>query len=168
MAKSLAIVFSLIMALVVAGCQATDSELITGSVAPSTGLNGPAIPASDVKFAIEPFTGAPGNTADDISRRIGQLAEQEGISLVRRNGPDVTHRVQGYLAVAGDDSRGILVYVYDIFNRDGDRLFRFTGQETVSASDGDPWNGVDNDAIDNVAQRTVRSLAAWVNRSGSI
>lgn len=164
MKRFIGIVLAGLLFMGLAACQTPETEFITGSADGATSAGGPDIPASEVRFALEPFTGAPGNTADEISRRISQAAEKDGLSLTRRNAPDVTHRVSGYLAVTGDDSRGVLVYVFDVFDRTGRRVFRFTGQEAVGPSGGDPWQGVDADSINNVAERTVQSLEAWLNR----
>lgn len=149
--------------LALAACQQTGPGSLPAMTADLSRSSAPDISAEEMVFALEPFKSAPGNTADDISRRIAELAAREGLNLNRRNGPDTTHRVLGYLSVTGDESRGVLVYVFDIFDRSGTRVHRFTGQEAVGPSSGDPWAGVDRAAISNLSARTVQSLRSWAN-----
>lgn len=170
--KTIAYLLVLAGSLWLAGCQASgpagSSLAATGTRLPAPEMApemlAPDLSADKIVFALEPFKSAPGNTADDISRTIVELARREGLVLTRRNGPDTTHRVLGYLSVTGDESRGVLIYVVDIFNRSGIRVHRFSGQEAIGASSGDPWAGVDRAAISNLAERTVRSLLSWANQ----
>lgn len=124
----------------------------------------PSIPASQATFAFEPFTGAPGNLADDLSKYIGEEARKQGLTLVRRIGAPATYRVNGYLAANGGPSEVTVTYVFDIVSANGTRLKRIADSESASGTYGDPWEGVDADDLQRIAERTVLTIKAWLNR----
>lgn len=123
----------------------------------------PASP-SQATFAFEPFTGAPGNLADDLSRFIGVEAQKQGLTLVRRIGATATYRVNGYLSATGEPSSATVFYVFDIVDGTGKRLKRISGSETVTGTKGDPWEAVDSPTLERIANRSVVEIAAWLNR----
>ncbi len=123
----------------------------------------PKVPASEATFAFEPFIGVPGNTADELSRKIGEKARLENLKLVRRVDGEATYRVRGYLTAAGNKDSAVVSYVFDVFSGD-QRLYRFNGQEISDGTRGDPWAGVDSDALENMASRIVLSLKSWLGQ----
>lgn len=117
-----------------------------------------------VTFAFEPFTGAPGNIADELSEQIGTQAASQGLKLVKRVGADATYRVNGYLAATGQPGKGTIFYVFDIVDRSGRRLKRISGSEETGGSTGDPWQGASSGALTRIAQRSVIEINAWLNQ----
>ena len=124
----------------------------------------PSVPADQATFAFEPFTGAPGNIADALSRQIGAESRNQNLRLVRRVGAPATYRINGYLSASGDQSQTTLFYVFDIVDAGGNRLHRILGQESAPGSSGDPWSGIDDDALNRAARRSVAELVAWLRR----
>lgn len=129
----------------------------------STAAAPPATP-SQATFAFEPFTGAPGNIADNLSRAIGKEAQSQGLKLVRRVGAPATFRVNGYLSATGEPSSATVFYVFDVVDTSGQRVKRISGQETVSGRKGDPWQAINSTTLDRIANRSVVQLVAWLNR----
>ncbi|MFN3497939.1 MULTISPECIES: hypothetical protein [Pannonibacter] len=152
--------------LAVAACNQTAPTPRT--VAPSVPGNqaltpAPKVPASQATFAFEPFTGAPGNTADELAQEIGARAGTERLKLVRRIDAKPTYRVKGYLTATGTAAGGSVFFVFDVFDANGVRLTRISGTEATSGVSGDPWAAVDVSTLKQVAARTVLELKAWVN-----
>lgn len=127
----------------------------------------PAVPAREATFAFDPFAGAPGNTVDDLSRKIGEQARLEGLTLVRRAGALPTYRVKGHLAAVGDNTASTIIYVFDVYDASNRRVHRFSGQETGNATSADPWAGVSSETLDLIAKRTVLALKSWLTRASS-
>lgn len=154
------------LALLLAACAGdpTPSASISGASAPAASRPVPSVPADQATFAFEPFTGAPGNIADALSRQIGTEAREQNLRLVRRVGAPATYRINGYLSASGDQSQTTLFYVFDIVDAGGNRLHRILGQESAPGSSGDPWSGVDDTALNRAARRSVAELAAWLRR----
>lgn len=137
--------------------------LVSENAAPAAQAAPPLDP-QQVTIAFEPFTGAPGNISDALSRRIGAEAVDQNLRLVRRVGAPSTYRVNGYLSASGDQSSTTLFYVFDVVDSNGARVHRIVGQESAGGAAGDPWAGVDADALDRAARRAVAELAAWLRR----
>jgi hypothetical protein len=154
---------SVVLMLAVAGC--ADK----GPVTPALTADGLSPFASHVDFTqttflIEPFEGVPGNAADDLTRKIAEVGKREGVTFVQRLGATATYRLKGYLTAVGNPTSTTVVYVYDIIDAGGRRVFRFTGQEPSNGTSGDPWSAVSDDTTSIIAERTVASIKAWLAR----
>lgn len=163
-------------AIVVAGCSSGDTGGVAdvidpamtpapvGSAAPvGSGVVNPGI----ASFAFEPFTGVPGNAADDLTRRLAVVSGREGLNLVRRVGAPATFRVKGYLTAIGNPTATTISYIFDVYDASGRRLHRIAGQEPSGGTSGDPWSGITDDTLEVVAERTIAALKAWL-ASGSV
>ncbi|PVB60317.1 hypothetical protein [Labrenzia sp. 011] len=148
-----------------AACQSAPqppSPISTTVTAPS--ISGQADPEEGVTLAFEPFTGAPGNIADELSEFIGAEARKQGINLVRRVGAAATYRVNGYLAATGQPSNGTVFYVFDIVDGSGRRVKRISGTEDTGGASGDPWQAVGAGTLSRIATRSMVEIKAWLNR----
>jgi len=162
MTKRLVLILAAV-ALVVTACAENGTPPTPSNLASTPAAPRPAVPAADATVAFEPFVGIPGNRADELSRKIGQEAKRENLKLVRRLDETATYRIKGYMTAVGGESSTTIVYVYDIFYGDT-RIHRISGQEISGGSRGDPWTGVDNDALKNIAARSVIAIKAWIQR----
>ncbi|MEM8665761.1 MAG: hypothetical protein AAGF49_16775 [Pseudomonadota bacterium] len=116
----------------------------------------------DATFYFNPFPGMPGNTADDLLRRLWKRTEDEGLLIVKRPGGPARFQIDGTMTAVSEDTTSLIFYVFDIRDVDGRRLHRISGQQPSGASLGDPWNAVDKDALDSIARRFAALLRAWV------
>ncbi len=156
----------LVMVLGLAACQGAPEPpvAIGGTPQPTAQHLAPDANTGQVTFAFDPFTGAPGNIADELSKNIGTRAGSEGLVLVRRIGAPATYRVKGYLSATGSPSATTVFYVFDIVDGSGQRLKRISGTETIGGTTGDPWQAVDSTTLGTIANRTVVEMRAWLNR----
>ncbi|MCA1299282.1 hypothetical protein [Stappia indica] len=136
--------------------------LVSDNTAPVA--SAPRVSPDKVTVAFEPFTGAPGNIADSLSRRIGSEAVAQNLTLVRRVGAPATYRINGYLTATGDQSSTTMFYVFDVVDANGRRVHRILGQEDAPGASGDPWAGVDDETLERAAKRAVAELKAWIRR----
>jgi hypothetical protein len=51
--------------------------------------------------------------------------------------------------------------VWDVYDADGNRIHRFTGQEPTGGGGADPWTAVTVEVIDDAARETIDALADW-------
>ncbi len=161
----LRMIAGLLLAGLMAACQASPQPPTPiGTAAPMPSIVGPVDEDQVVTIAFEPFTGAPGNIADELSEFIGAEARKQGITLVRRVGARATYRVNGYLSAAGQPSSGTVFYVFDIVDGSGRRLKRISGTESTGGSPGDPWQSVDSGTLSRIANRSMVEIKAWLNR----
>jgi hypothetical protein len=128
---------------------------------PPTQAAPPAIPLSQAKFSFAPVTGAPISVLNSISQQLGREAYAQHITLVPAGDASANYVIKGYLSAVGDPSGSVLVYVWDIFDANGTRVHRISGQETTANGAADPWAGVGSDATANVARQTIGAIVAW-------
>lgn len=124
------------------------------------------IPKDQVTVAFEPFTGIPGNIADDLATEIATAAEANNITLVKRIGSPATYRVKGFLSAVSSDNAANIVYVFDVFDANGKRLHRITGERQAGVSSGDPWSGVGTATLNQIATNVMFQLDAWLLGGG--
>jgi hypothetical protein len=123
------------------------------SDAPVTGKN--------VKFALTTVTGMPGADQIELNNALKRFAASRTLNLVDYGDSTATYRAEGYISAIGDTNRVLLVYVWDVYDANGNRLHRFSGQEPAGGAGADPWSAVDLKLIDDVARETIDSLADW-------
>ncbi len=134
------------------------------TTAPTPAISSESDQDAEVTFAFEPFTGAPGNIADQLSEMIGAEARKQGITLVRRVGAAATYRVNGFLSATGQPSNGTVFYVFDIVDDSGRRVKRISGTEDTGGSAGDPWRSVSAGTLSRIATRSMVEIRAWLYR----
>ncbi len=154
-----------IIALVLASCSTADESPGFVSVDEAQTSFAPRIPASQVTLAIEPFKSMPGNLADELTEGIADDAKAADITVIRRIGAQTTHRLQGQLTAVGGDSGTVVVYIFEVYDADGTRVYRFNGQEVAGGATGDPWVGAGGDTMDKIAGKVILELKAWLSRA---
>jgi hypothetical protein len=121
-------------------------------------------PKPYVTFAFAPVTGAPSEPISRLNSAIRDEAAKRSITIVQPGDPNTDYTVQGYLSAVGGPSGTVLVFVWDISDRNGQRVHRVSGQESSTNGAPDPWAAVDNETLKIVALRTVDAIAAWLSR----
>lgn len=122
------------------------------------------VPAAQARFAFQPVTGVPSEQLAKLTAGLNEEAHKRSIVLVPEGDPTATYRVHGYLSAVGGPSGAIMVYVWDILDPNGTRLYRISGQEPSTGGVPDPWAGISDVTLRLVAQRTIDSMAGWVRR----
>jgi hypothetical protein len=125
---------------------------------------GPApIKGNDAKFAFAQIIGAPATQRMAFEKALQREAQIRKLNIVQPNDPAATYVVKGYLSAIGDNRGTLLVYVWDVADPTGKRLHRVSGQEPGKGSSSDPWSGIESDAVDIAAGRTIDDLVAWIS-----
>lgn len=160
--------------LVLAGCQSvaettgTSKASLGGPTVPAppeaTMPTKPPIPAAQAIFRFDQVLGVPTNKADSLAGSLGRSAKARNLVLVRRGDATATYRVLGYLSAVGGDQGTNVTYVWDILDANNNRLHRITGFELAGDANSDPWAGVNDQVLANVAARTVEGIYAWLNQ----
>jgi hypothetical protein len=123
---------------------------------------GPApVKGAGAKFALTTVTGMPGADQIELEQALKKFATTRNLQLVDWGDATATYRVEGYISAIGDSNRVILVYVWDVFDAEGNRIHRFTGQEPARGGGADPWTAVTLGLVDDAARQTIDALADW-------
>lgn len=149
------------LAFMLAGCQSMPA---VPHARPSAPLVKPATPVKTRTFSVLPFTGVPGNPADDVVSRMVRGSADRAARITLNPTASVDYQLRGHMTAVAGDASGMVIYHFDVYDLNGRHIHRITGQEPSGASTGDPWAGVNASTLDHIAMRTLDALAAWVAR----
>lgn len=154
-------------ALALSGCTGIGLGNGPPTIAPAgaTSMRSAPIRGDNARFAFAPVNGAPVDILRDMSTAMNREASSHRLKVVANGDPTATYVVKGYLSAIGDGAGTTLVYVWDIFDANGVRLHRITGQEPGKPAGSDPWTGVEGPTVTVAARRTMDALSEWVKES---
>jgi hypothetical protein len=162
----------LLAGLAASACKGTDAINLNetagdASGAAGTGASGAvdqqaaaaAIAAARVHFAAAIGTSAEAlrPLEDGINRR----ARERKLQI--ENEGEATLVVSGYFSAVAEEQQTIVIYVWDVTDKAGNRLHRVQGQERISDRSGG-WEVVDAQTMTTIGQKTVDELADWLTR----
>lgn len=124
----------------------------------------PQIAAADAAFRFDQILGVPSLQQDTLARYLASSARARNIKLVRRADSSAPYRVLGYLSAVGGDAGVEVTFVWDIVDAQNNRVHRVTGVEVAATASADPWSGVSDPDLQDIAARTIEDIYAWVNR----
>lgn len=128
---------------------------------------GPAVPAAlpvgreHVTFAFLPVEGAPDRVTRSLDAAIGKAAETAGMSIAPAD--TATYTVKAYLSAVPSGDDDLVVYVFDVLDRNAVRLVRVSGTMAIASRGSDPWRGMDRAAAAHVAEGAATAIAAWLS-----
>ncbi len=152
-----------VLAVALAACMAERPPLGPPVISPTKiGKLGPApVKGTQATFAFQTVTSVPGEFMFALDDDLKSAAAARGLAVLPADDPTATYQVKGYLSAVGDVNGILLVYVWDVFDKSGTRLHRFSGQQSAKGKGADPWSGVTTDMIDTAAGETIDKLVDW-------
>lgn len=117
-------------------------------------------------LAVSEAVGAPRKAMVPFSNRLQERAREMGVALAPPGAaPQLT--MKGYFSAITEGPRTTVIYVWDIMDRQGNRVHRIQGQERSQTGRGEGWENVDAAMMERVADATVNQYAAWLlSRAG--
>ena len=116
--------------------------------------------------AFLPVSNAPQSAVTNLARSLKGAASSNGLPVVASVQQGAQFQVKGYFSALEDGSGTLLVYVWDVLDRNNKRVYRINGQEQTSGKSADPWSSVTPQMLDRVAQSTVSQLKSWLGSRG--
>jgi hypothetical protein len=143
-----------------AGCTLNEGPPV---VSPTKVLSMTSAPVhgADAKFAFAEVTGAPSELIQAMNNEIRRHAAKRHLNIVPEGDPSAVYLVKGYVSAVGDDQSTLLVYVWDVYDRDGKRLRRISGQAAAGNAQTDPWGGIRPETMQTAAREMIDELVAW-------
>ena len=132
----------------------------TASASASASLN-PAI-TSRTKLYFDPIVGATVEAATPLAERIAVRAKARGLALAGSTDPSITYIVKGYFSTMAEGRQTIVLYVWDIYDRNGNRLHRINGQQKAGTGKNEGWSAVSAANMQSIADDTIDQLAVWL------
>lgn len=112
--------------------------------------------------AFLPVSNAPQTAVTNLARSIRSAAQSKGVPVVASVQQGAQYQVKGYFSALEDGSGTLLVYVWDVLDRNNKRVYRINGQEQASGKSADPWNAVTPQMLNRVADNTIAQLKTWL------
>ena len=109
-----------------------------------------------------PVSNAPQSAVTNLARSISSAASNAGVPVVGSVQQGAEFQVKGYFSALEDGSGTLLVYVWDVLDRNNKRVYRINGQEQSSSKSADPWGAISPEMLDRVAKTTVSQLKSWL------
>lgn len=95
---------------------------------------------------------------------LNQRARQRGLTI--ETADKATLVVNGFFSTVAEERQTIVIYVWDVSDKSGNRLHRIQGQEQIGSA-GQGWEAVDTATVTRIGQRTIDELADWLSRGRS-
>ena len=151
--------------LAVASCGSSTSSSNVSPVEAAQILEAPDIPVAEVTFQISRINNMPGNHQDKLIGSIFNLAKNTDFRITRHLGVETTHILTGMVTAIGDNSGVEVIFAFDIVKFSGERVYRFSGQESTRGTIEDPWTSVDKRTLDRIASQVIFEVNAWLSRA---
>ena len=145
----------------VSGGTATLDGTTTGPLGEANQQTAALPTGSSVTFL--PVSNAPQTAVTNLARSIRDEAQRQGVPVVGSLQHGAAYQVKGYFSALEDGSGTLLVYVWDILDRNNKRVYRINGQEQAGGRSSDPWAAVTPQMLDRVAQSTMAQLKSWLS-----
>jgi hypothetical protein len=144
----------------VAGCTLREGPPLV-SPTKVLSMTGAPVRGDDAKFAFTELSNAPSELVQAMTNEIRRHAAKRRLNIVAEGDPAAVYIVKGYISAIGDDQGALLVYVWDVLDRDGKRLRRISGQQVGGGAKTDPWGGITAETMQVAAREVVDELRAW-------
>ena len=118
--------------------------------------------AARTRLRFDPIVGATVDVATPLTERLAQRARARGIKLAGNTDPSTTHVLKGYFSTLNEGGRTTVIYVWDVYDPQGNRLHRINGQQKAPAGSGEGWAAVPPATMQTIADSTIDQLASWL------
>ena len=140
------------------GCVENAAELSASTVARTHMAARPGVSPRGAPVAIASIEGAPSAIAQKFVERT--QSEAAGLDVVVTDLRTAKYLVRGYLSADPAAQGAVVSYVWDVFDSRRSRVQRVEDAVVVKAAGADPWAGVDDKALGELALKSAADLAA--------
>jgi len=146
----------------VAGVLSGCGGMAPPASAPSATLVSTSTAGNTVAF--ESIDGAPPPVFERYVQALDSEAQSRNVAVVSRTMP-ASYHVRSYLSAQVRGGRTVIAWVWDVYDRNQQRVLRLTGEEegSRSAAARDAWAVADADLLRRIAQTALIKLSGYVN-----
>lgn len=136
-------------AMALAGCT-TDGQ----PAASATGPRGASV-------AFESIDGPPPGQFNKLVQHLNDEAQARRLAVISRESPSA-YRVRGYISTKLAGNQTTVAWVWDVYDNDGQRVMRITGEDTAKGRHRDAWAAADDEMLKRIAGTSMDQLAAFL------
>lgn len=167
--KKLAFFSATAGALILAGCtsptggSATLAPLTSDFGQPAQTSKAPVNMSKvrNYKLFIAPIIGASLEVVTPLSLRFDTIVKTQSITLAANMETDADYILKGYFSNLTENNQTTVLYVWDVMDKQGNRVHRLQGQEKVSGKNG--WSAVPATVMNKIADDTMADYFRWVS-----
>lgn len=111
--------------------------------------------------AFESIDGLPHGQFNELVDALNSEAQNRRLAVMSRESPS-TYRVRGYLAASVAKRQTTVSWVWDVFDNDGGRVLRITGEEAAKGRQRDAWDVADDAMLRRIAHSSMNELAVFL------
>lgn len=171
--KSVLVCTALAGVIVLAGCNAQNVAKPDAALTPLTSDFGqPAAQASNAplnmakvrnyKLSIAPIIGAPLEVVTPLSLRFDTIVKTQSIPQAASGDADYT--LKGYFSNMVENNQTAVLYVWDVVDKQGNRVHRLQGQEKAPGKAG--WPSITAPVMSKIADDTMADYFRWASANG--
>jgi hypothetical protein len=139
---------TIVCALALAGCN-PDNQ----------GLSAAQPRGATVDF--DSLDGLPPGQFQKLVGNLNEEAQSRRLAVISREQTSA-YRVRGYLAVKVTKRQTTVAWVWDVFDRNEQRVLRISGEETAKVRNRDAWAAADDAMLRRIAGTSMEQLAAFL------
>lgn len=133
--------------------------LALSSVACTT--TGGGLPAGQHStIAFDRIDGLPPAVFDRYVRKLNDEAEAKRVPVVTREG-FAPYRIKGYVSLWTRKREATMSWVWEVFDAEGQRVMRISGDEKVGTASRDAWQTVNDEVLARAARSGMEQLAIY-------
>ena len=133
------------------------AETAAAAVAPQTVAVRPG-----TRLRFDSVVGATVEAVTPLNERLASRARAAGIKIAGNTDPSTTHVLKGYFSTLSEAGETTVIYVWDIYDAEGNRLHRINGQQKAGSAAGEGWGAVPPATMQAIADVTIEQLATWL------
>jgi hypothetical protein len=139
-----------LLAIALAGCNTTGTQ----TQASLPGTRGATV-------AFDSIDGAPREVFERLVHGLNTEARNQNLAIVSR-ADSSAFRVRGYLVADSVSKQSIIEWVWDVYDDRQQRVLRITGKQIVIGKGQNPWQALDDPAVDKIARDSIGQLATFL------
>ncbi len=116
--------------------------------------------------AFDRIDGLPPTVFDRYVRKLNDEAEARKVAVVTREG-FAPYRIKGYASVWTRGRQATMSWVWEVFDSNGERVMRITGDEKAGTAGRDAWQTVNDEVLARAARSGMEQLAVYFRGSDS-
>ena len=151
-ARTLRVLSAIGVSLAAAACQTT----LQSSAVPA-----PETPAA-ATLAFEGFVGVPKQAGDEVISALVSAGAIKRFAIVQAGDPRAAYVLRGYLAQQAEGGTTAINYVWDVFDRAGNRVQRLMGETRLPAAVADGWTLVQGSGARDIAEASAVDIARFL------
>ena len=131
---------------------------LSSAACTTTGGGLPAGQHSTIAF--ERVDGLPPAVFDRYVRKLNEEAEARRVPVVTREG-FAPYRIKGYASVWTRGRQATMSWVWEVFDSNGERVVRLSGDEKAGTAGRDAWQAVNDEVLARAARSGMEQLSVY-------